>query len=159
MNIASSLLISAMMLLSACSKEKGDTGAAGATGAQGVQGNANVHSITLTNQSWIKSGSDYEINANVPLITQSIVNTGAVSVFISFDGGTNWTGTPITLTNGSQTVTITFIYGLSKISIGALGYTSAPNPVTLKVVAIEGAQFPKWIDKSDYTQVKSYYNL
>ena len=83
------------MLLAGCTGPKGDTGPAGANG------NANVidHTYSVSMSNWTYVGSPYYYwytqwtDADV---SQSILNTGSVETFVSYNSGTSWNMVPYT---------------------------------------------------------------
>jgi len=81
--IAATLFVVLGLIFSSC--KKGDTGPTGATGATG---NANVQSQTfLTEQfTFHSSTNDYEISITDSQITQSVLNSGLISSYITISG-------------------------------------------------------------------------
>jgi hypothetical protein len=61
----------ALMAFAGCTK----TGPAGPAGPQGQQGNANVQTVLFTNQTFTANSA---LTLNIPAITQSILDSGAV---------------------------------------------------------------------------------
>src|SRR5437870_4563104 len=81
--------------------EKGDTGP---QGPAGTNGNANVQSstVTISSSEWTLSGNEYDATISTSLITQAILDHGAVEVFES-SNGTQWLALPISI-NGNEFV-------------------------------------------------------
>ena len=75
------LMYFAVLLFNGCSGKDGAPGAAGPTGAQG---NANVQYtiFQMPNANWSWNGSYLTATLNDPLITESIINTGVVLVYV-----------------------------------------------------------------------------
>lgn len=124
-------LFISLIALAGCKKEEGPTGP---KGDPGTNGNANVKAFTYSNQAWVNQGSTYEIILPVSAITQAIQDKGNVQVFASTNGGTTWAGLPFSAAGYS------WVYAseVGKIHIDAYGYTTAPNPISVKVVVTEG---------------------
>ncbi len=152
---------------------QGETGATGATGAQGdtgVQGNANVHSsiLQLTPNDWTTSGSyGYVASAIDSDLTQSIVDSGLVSVFYFITSSGSWTPLPynqIITYNSYVFCNWTFFYKLNQINFRVEQNIAAPNNpgyTKFKVIAISASQRnanPN-INWNDYEEVKTIFNL
>ena len=97
-----------MLIATLGSCQKGDTGAAGANGTNGTNGtngNANVQSgtvaITASNWTWDASGSYYYCTVTDSSVTQDIVKSGAVEVFLQASGGNGWVAIPSSVTSSS----------------------------------------------------------
>ena len=78
------------IIFASCTKQ-------GPTGPQGAQGNANVTSNSYTITSWTTGNYFYYTNLSVPALTSSILNSGAIEVYWSIDGGTSWNRLPKTV--------------------------------------------------------------
>ena len=141
----------------------------GETGPTGPQWNANVKTRVYNIQA-----SDYSLNSgiyttqkNCDLITQDIVSTGTVLVYHKMTD--TWFQYPMTLTydfTKGYTYSFYFAYALNQISflvIDSSPYTSSlPNGAigSFKVIVISGnLGMIKYIDKSNYENVKSALNL
>jgi hypothetical protein len=89
------MAIAVALSLNSCTKN-GTTGPTGATGSQGPQGNANVTGQQFTVSSWSNNGSFYYTDFSVSALTPDILSGGAVEVYLSINGGTNWVALPFT---------------------------------------------------------------
>ncbi len=102
----------ALTIYSGCKKDEvvGPPGPAGATGATGATGNANVIIITDTVSSlvWTNYGSssnNWLTSITVPQITQAIVDSGAVFVYLYDISGSlqnGWVMLPFTFYQGNS---------------------------------------------------------
>ncbi|MDI1355649.1 MAG: hypothetical protein PSX36_12070 [bacterium] len=74
------------VLLTNCAK--GDTGPAGTNGTNGTNGNANVKSGTFQNMTWTFNNATlrWESVVSYSAITQEVVTSGAVLVYIDING-------------------------------------------------------------------------
>ena len=77
--------ISLMLIFFGCEKE----GPAGPAGPAGADGNANVVSTNVTSSAWVYVNSSWEISFAYPEITQEIINSGAVLVYIKVNESYN----------------------------------------------------------------------
>jgi hypothetical protein len=157
------------VFLSSCTKE----GPAGPAGAQGPQGNANVQSVTFSVSpgDWSPFGTSgqvgfgYAVNRNVSIVTQSIVNTGAVLLYLKA-GNDRWVALPVTIAEGTTWNKIwLYSYGVGSVQIEVYDddqQTSAPNQVTeYKVVAIASSAMitNSGVDVMNYYEVQDYFGL
>ena len=151
-----------LFTLSACSDD----------GPVGPPGNANVHSVTFT-----FSAANADINGpvasvqfDVPSITPSVVDGGAVLVYFQEQG--TWTAMPYTFAEESPDLpavdfTITLGYGYDDEFL-ELFYEASTEEVDLrlqpnrlvKAVIIDGFVLSKsGVDVTDYDAVKRYFGL
>lgn len=79
-------MISSVLTTFSCTKEgkQGEPGPAGTNGTNGTNGNANVKSSTHTVYSWewSTSGSSKYVDITSTLITNDILNSGAVLMYV-----------------------------------------------------------------------------
>lgn len=158
--ISTLLLLVTMTIFSSCKKE----GPEGPAGKDGVDGNANVVSSTITSSAWAYNAPSWAITFTYPAITQEIINSGAVLVYIKV--GNNYNQLPLTFyQSSSYSTTIevtTFAGGLSLIWTDSdLTQPNNPGSQTFKVVVIAASgmiQNPN-VDYSNYEEVKSTFNL
>ncbi len=152
------LLFAVVFAFASC--KKGDTGPAG---ANGTNGNANVTNSTFTvaTSSWVLTGNEYDATLNVPSINQSIIDKGAVNIYVSSDGIT-WTAMPFSV----QGYEFNYNYSLSTVKIafsldsGNIP-SSAPNNDKFKVVVIasSGLIAHPNVNLNNYNDVKAAYQL
>ena len=160
------LLIAGATSLSSCEKEGsvGPAGKDGIDGSDGSDGNANVVSSTITSSSWAYSNPSWVISFTYPAITQSIIDEGAVLVYIKVGNG--YTQLPLTIyqsPNYSTSIEVsTFVGGLSLFWTDSdLIQPTNPGEHTFKVVVIAASgliQNPN-VDLGNYEEVKDAFNL
>jgi len=147
--------------------EQGPQGIQGIQGIQGETGNANVHSYTynLTDVNWGFEDIYYYANLTATYITSSILNDGAVLVYIKTDSG-GWSPLPlIEFWDGFQHLTncdITLGNVYIEVKDSDLSATWCPGTQSFKVVAIEGgakSQIPENMDLNNYNQVAEFFNI
>ena len=87
------LSFAAAIAIAGCTGPKGDAGPAGQNGANG---NANVidHTFSVSSWTWTASPGYWWAQWTDNDITQSILNTGSVNVFVSYNNGTSWNNIP-----------------------------------------------------------------
>lgn len=169
-SLLSITLIIALFTVIACTK--------GEQGPPGKDGNANVHSQTITLQadSWEHFGDagypdeGYQSVQNAPVITQDIIDNGAVMAYLSTDK-TQWFALPMTFPTGLQDTVYdyseswNYVYLLNTIVVEIQDsdfWTMAPqDALYLKVVAVAGTELKrkKDINWLNYEQVRETYNL
>lgn len=143
-----------VLMLSGCGK----AGPAGPAGAPGINGNANVigtNTVALSASSWSAQGVTFVATLNVPSITASVVNTGAVMVYEQ--AGTTWTALPYTF----GIIARIYQFGVSTIYItwentdGSA--TANPGNQTYRVVVIPANALilHPHTDWKNYNEVKS----
>ncbi len=125
-------------LLTGC---KGDTGPAGPAGndgndgAPGLNGNANVIGTnTVAVTGWAISGTSWLATVAVPDITQNVVNTGLVEVYVQY--GSTWFCLPDII--GINATTFGFSVGTVNLQNSNSDNSTpavAPN-ITVRVVVI-----------------------
>lgn len=155
--ITSLVLLVTMTIFSSCKKE-------GPAGPAGEDGNANVVSSTITSSSWAYTAPSWAITFTYPAITQEIINSGAVLVYIKV--GNNYNQLPLTFypsASYSSTIEVsTFVGGLSLLWTDSdLIQPNNPGSQTFKVVVIAASgliQNPN-VDYSNYEEVKSTFSL
>jgi hypothetical protein len=155
--ITSLVLLVTMTIFSSCKKE-------GPAGPAGEDGNANVVSSTITSSSWAYTAPSWAISFTYPAITQDIINSGAVLVYIKV--GNNYSQLPLTFYQSasySSTIEVsTFVGGLSLFWTDSdLTQPNNPGSQTFKVVVIAASgliQNPN-VDYSNYEEVKSTFNI
>jgi hypothetical protein len=172
------LFIASAAFISSCSKEgptgpqgvQGPQGPAGDQGIQGIQGldgNANVHSYTYNvfTSDWILNAPNYGVDLSVPEITQSILDDGAVLVYMS-NGSGGWMPLPYTswYSSYARLIKANILYEDVTIWVLDSDLTQTPNPGdrTFKIVVIGGSvasKMPSNIDLNNYMQVAKYLKL
>ncbi|ARA92057.1 hypothetical protein AWN76_001990 [Rhodothermaceae bacterium RA] len=157
-------LLGAMLLLSACAE--------GPVGPPGPPGNANVFSLTFlfTMDDASISGPVASVGYEVPAITPSVVDDGAVLLYFREQG--TWTAMPYTFADESPDLpavdyTITLGYGYDdrflevfyEASTADIPLENQPDR-EIKAVIIDGFPAAKAaVDFSDYEAVRAYFNL
>lgn len=152
------LIIASMTTILGCAKD-GKDGKDGLPGPAGQDGNANVESSTFYNRSWVYSSSEnaYIVSLWTSNITQDVVLNGSVHCYISYDSGSSYLTLPLSL----QSVSMLYGYELNSLDIIAYGYSSTPNPITVKIVTIPSSAKlanPN-VDYSNYEEVKRVFKL
>lgn len=162
-------LIAAFLLLATgCER-----GPAGPVGPRGSNGNANVFStnFTFSMQDATINGTVASVQYDVPGITASVVDEGAVLLFFREQG--TWTAMPYTYGVESTTVeavdyTVALGYGYDDAFLEVFYETSIDDPSVLnsqpdrdiKAVIIDGFPLGKGnVDWTNYEAVKAYFNL
>jgi hypothetical protein len=148
------MVVSLTTLFSGCKKE----------GPAGKDGNANVVSSSTTVSNWVYEGSSWKSIIPYPAITQDIINSGAVLVYMKT--GESYNQLPLTFyQNPAYSTTIevsTVVGGLALYwSDSDLSQPINPGTRTFKVVVIASSgmiQNPD-VDYSNYEEVKSAFNL
>lgn len=124
----------------------------------------NVVSSSITSSAWVYNNPYWEISFSYPAITQEIINSGAVLVYVK-DGNSNYQ-LPVTIyttsTYSSSLGLEAFVGGI-KINWSDSDLTQPDNPgtMTFKVVVISSdglIQNPK-IDFSNYETIKEVFNV
>ena len=141
-------------------------GCEGPTGPKGKDGNANVHTrfYTATSTDWDLSGSSYTIQLTNTDITQSIVDNGAVLVYMK-TANTSWELLPVTLYISSSSILIfSAVYDLNTVAIFATNNSGAalsPNfTINFKFVTIASlGKNSADVNWKDYNEVKQKFNL
>lgn len=156
----------------------------GPVGPPGPPGNANVFSLNFqfdyNGSSAVQNGTVVSEQYDVPDITPSVVDDGAVLVYYRFAG--TWTALPYTLSVEAPDdpprvdYTATFGYAYDDQFIEVFVEASSDDPVVIeeigntdlfgapiemKAVIIDGVFFGKNsdLDLRDYEAVKAYFNL
>jgi len=147
-----------------CQKgEKGDPGPAGSNGANGtdgVDGNANVIGTnTVIVSNWNMTGSFYTAEITASGITQDIVNTGLVSVFIKY--GSYWYSLPDI--NGKNSTSYGFSVGKVELFNQNSDYSVPvyPGSLTFRIVIISSTRIRAnpGTDWNDYNEISSVFNF
>ena len=164
-NLVLSLILTFGMIFS-CTKE-----VEGPQGPQGPQGQAGPGASSTTfnvpANAWQGDGDGYYVTiTNVNILTQDIVNNGAVLLYWNIDG--EWVPLPASFVGGSWTTHMFFTFSVGEIYLEFQdddGFT--PNPgseygtTTFRVVAIAAsglAENPN-LDKTNYEEVIKTFNL
>ena len=150
-----------LLLTTFASCKKGDTGAAG------VDGNANVHGTTGTiftsNWLWNAAAQVNYVDFTDNDITESIVDNGTVSVFISTDIYTInpiWIALPYTVwANPSFNYGFNYTYEKLEVTLSTTSHASVTPSGTIyvKIVAIAASTIRKHphTDWNNYEQIKA----
>lgn len=135
-------------------------------GPPGKDGNANVVSSTVTVTNWVYSAPSYVATISYAAITQEIINSGAVLVYV--ESGTNsYTQLPLTFyQNSSYSTTLeveNFIGGLRIFWTDSdLTQPNTPPSVKFKIVVIASSNLktlPAEFNLRDYEKVVEYFNI
>jgi len=145
--------------------KKGDTGPQGAQGANGTNGNANVKSQSSTNLNWVYNTAlaQFETNISASIITQDIVDKGAVLVY------TQTGNSSIQLPNSSMfdfltTIFVDFEYSVGNVKItfsnSDLDNSIVPqSTLKFKIVAMTASARIAHPNVNGYEDIKTIYNL
>ncbi len=132
----------------------GCEGSEGPVGPAGEDGNANVKSeiIRVFGYDWEYIDGLYGIDIYTSLITQDIVNSGLVYVFLEAGDGI-WFALPYQ--------TMGFAFGQNDLAIWTQGQAVTTQTTTFRLVVIEGELIGKaaGINFKNYEEVKSFFNL
>jgi hypothetical protein len=146
----------------------GKDGINGVDGKDGLGGNANLEHYTVTIQpnQWLTRGVfstpgyQYYTDFNVPGITQAVMQSGAVMVYIKLDD-LFYPLPAITNNDGYVSTIQNNVYlGLVEIFMEDTDFqTEAPGAYTFKVVVFDQLKsLPKSLDIKDFKQVEAYMN-
>ena len=136
----------------------------------GPNGNADLEHYTYTVQSnqWFtrgvfgQSGFQYYYQIDIPGITQSVMDYGAVMVYIKRSDLNLFYPLPVITDNDGYVNTIqnNVYLGMVEIFIEDTDFhTEAPGQITFKVVVFDQLKsLPKSLDINDYKQVEAYLN-
>jgi hypothetical protein len=167
-------LISGILLFNSCAKDGavGPAGTNGAVGPTGPTGNANVHSQTITVNSWNwthfgtqgQPGDGYQANILYPAITQEIIDKGMVMVYqISNNAAIPLPITIFSKAGSNYSRTFTYAIGVGEIDFAVFDsdfITIAPSStMTFKVVVASGMKGKPNIDWNNYNEVKQMFSL
>lgn len=151
------MLLAAITIFGGCAKE-------GPAGEDGKDGNANVVSTTITSTDWTFNDPSWVLSLNYPAITQNIINSGAVLVYVKV--GESYNQLPLTFyqsSSYSSSVEVsTFVGGLDLFWTDSdLIQPIYPGSQTFKIVVIASSgmiQNPN-VDYSNYEEVCSTFNI
>ena len=125
------LTVTGIGLVSSCKKEeiqgpKGDPGTPGGGGGNVSISNSNV--FTIASSEWVKNsdGSAWEFTLNSALLTQEVVDNGAVKIFVK--RGTSWTELPNT--QGDLFTQFSFVVGSVNLTFEDIHGTLPAKPAT-----------------------------
>ncbi len=150
------------VVLFGCAKD----GEPGPPGKDGIDGNANVVSIskTIIPEEWIMTGTEgvdlmCYASINVPEITSSILNSGTVIVFNSWDNGTFFEALPSTYYFGEFDTNLTYTYDLSRVTIWVADSDLLTVPpgfdLSIRIVVISGNLATSNLNLEDYKVVET----
>jgi hypothetical protein len=141
-------------IFSSCTKE----------GPAGPIGNANVVSSSISTSNWINEDPMWTLNLSYPAITQEIINTGAVLVYMKYNSSP-YIQLPITFTNQGYSSIVdfeSFVGGL-KIHWTDTDLSLPENPgnrdFKIVVIAASGLAKNPNLDFNNYDKVKKAFNL
>jgi hypothetical protein len=175
-NLLKTTILAATLLIVGCKKEKGPkgdpgtngnngiNGKDGVNGTNGINGNANVLSSSISVSSWGYYAPDWTASLSYPAITQSILDKGAVLVYMESNG--IYFQLPFTIYPlNSYSRTYNFTHKLNSVTIyvtdSDLTQPTNPGSKKFKVVCIAAGSKPskKNINYKDYNDVKEAYGL
>jgi hypothetical protein len=168
--------------------DKGDTGAAGRDGTNGIDGtdgrngidgtdgrngtdgrdgkdgNANVIASSNYTPTWSISGKEYINSSSAPFITQSIVDKGAVMVYMK--SGSSWIALPATGIRYYNEV-FSYTFNLNNITLycynvdGVALPSPSPSGSVFRIVAISASNLERYPDTDwkNYEQTAKILNL
>lgn len=149
------------MLVFSTSCKKGDTGPAG---TNGKDGNANVVSSTITSSNWVYTSPSWKIDFTYPAITQSIIDNGAVLVYLQV--GSAYNQLPLTTypsSTYSRTYEVSSYVGGVAIYATDSDLTQPANPGSKKfkvvVIAASGLKQNPNVNLDNYEEVKAAFNI
>jgi hypothetical protein len=168
--VLSIMLITLSML--SCKKEgpigpQGPAGTNGINGIDGVDGNANVitYTVNTTSANWTCSSICY-VDVTCPGITQDIVNTGSVHVFMESPTQAGaWLNMPWTemFSGYISNYNFVFVLGTLRISKSDSDLTTPANPGTRKfkivVIASSGKLIHPEVDYTNYNEIKEAFDI
>ncbi len=150
-------------LLTDC--KKGDTGPQGTAGTNGTNGNANVKSQTNTNLTWTYNSAtqEFETNISTPLITQDIIDKGAVLVYLQ-DGNLSSQLPFSQMLDISTIVFFDYIASVGNVKItfanSDLDNTIVPqSTLKFKIVALTASARAANPNINGYEEIKTAYHL
>ena len=153
------------LLFTNCAKDgmTGPAGPAGTNGTNGTNGNANVVSGTVTVTNWTYSSPSYYGDITYASITQSIMDKGAILVYLS-NGSGGYSQLPLTiypLATYSQTYEVVTAFNNVRIYITDSDLTApnAPTAKTFKIVVIAAGMVKPNVNVKNYADVKAAYSL
>lgn len=123
------LLLSVAALTFGCTKE-GPAGPSGTNGTNGTNGNANVistNNFSVTSSNWYAFGTGFTTDLSVSQISSSVVDDGAVLVYVQL--GTEWISLPYTI--GNESASVSFGVGSVSILYTKTDATQTVNPGSL----------------------------
>lgn len=152
------LLSSITLILASCEKE-------GPEGPAGRDGNANVVSSIGVATSWTYINPSWVQRFSVPAITQEIVNSGAVLVYVQSTTG-SYSQLPVTVyPSSSYSTTFEVGYNVGEVAIFAtdsdLTQPNQPGAATFKIVVISASNKLKnpFLDYSNYEEVAKAFDI
>ncbi|MGB3946895.1 MAG: collagen-like protein [Bacteroidia bacterium] len=158
--------VTTSLFFAGCKGKDGAPGAQGPQGVQGEQGNANVNYsvFTVASTDWSYTSPSYTVTNYNGLITQDILDKGAVLVYRSIGGA--WQQLPITIyptSTYSETISyLAELYALTiKITDSDLTQPAPPSASTFKIVTVAYRSMlnnPS-VDFNNFESVKKAFNL
>ena len=148
--------------------EPGTAGINGTNGTNGTNGNANVKSDTFTvyASQWVPTTDHIYFNKNSSLISQSIVDSGGVMLYMQPTSSNYWQALPYTIVYSSYLDFFSFGHDTGKIRIQVTndlgsGVLSSVSTMKFKVIVFSSSALLSnpHIDFNDYYQVKGAFNL
>lgn len=142
-------------------------GPQGPAGTNGVDGNANVkcYTVNLFSNNWACSSICYA-DVTCSGITQDIINTGSVHVFMQSTTNTGvWLNMPWTEFNSTYSSNYNFNYSLNSLRIFKQDsdLTTPANPGSrffkIVVIASSGKLAHPEVDYTNYEEIKEAFDL
>lgn len=145
--------------------KKGDTGPQGTAGTNGTNWNANVKSQTNTNLTWTYNSAtqEFETNISTPLVTQDIIDKGAVLVYLQ-DGNLSSQLPFSQMLDISTIVFFDYIASVGNVKItfanSDLDNTIVPqSTLKFKIVALTASARAANPNINGYEEIKTTYHL
>ena len=132
--------------------------------APGNYGNGNIQNTNFTGQIFtnVIANNDWELTLNDPYITQAVLSSGLVNVYMQPEGGvdtTSWYIVPATLPAIYQSAKIGVVFGIGKVKITSTASFSVPANLRVVIIsAARKAQHPT-VNYANYQEVKKVFHL
>lgn len=139
-----SLALIGLLLFTNCKKDtgpKGDTGLAEPAGSSGIKSDQ-VYTFTTTTSSWNAINWRYnylETTFSITAITNAVLTTGDVHVYVSDNSGTSWTALPYSFITNQYSYILKSGQLLIDITMTNGNLPTAPGTQMYKVVVIPPA--------------------
>jgi hypothetical protein len=120
-NFIKTMVVCSLLATTLTNCKKAEDGPAGPAGPAGANGNANVKSQTSTNLNWTFNAATkaYETNVAASIITQDIVDKGAVLVYVQ-EGNTSAQLPTSTMYDAATIVFLDFEYSVGNVKLSFL---------------------------------------
>ena len=172
-------MLAVALTITACKKgdtgpqgEKGDKGDAGATGNTGTKGDAGTANVQYS--AWMDLTYTLDATSNVfftqitePKVTESLLSTGEIKVYINFGTPDNKVISPLPLVQGTAQITPFYLVGGIELDANVNASTVTSSTTGKKsrqyrYILIPGGttvRMNKQVDWNNYEEVKAYLGL